>query len=112
MGLHSQFIAYSSFGNSKFPGMSISLSQSDLWMKQAKLIDGRKVTTTDTGMAFNSFKQSSISYEEWLKFVEVLALNKGLKAADLKQKLRDCGVPEFRTQGREIGSGGGDEMIY
>lgn len=33
-------------------GETITLSNSDKWMKQAKVIDPKKITTTDTGIAF------------------------------------------------------------
>lgn len=49
-------MAFSKFGDTKSTGATITLSQSDKWMKQAKIIDGRRVTTTDTGVGFNKFK--------------------------------------------------------
>ena len=33
-------------------GTQITLSQSDKWLRQAKVIDGWSVTTTDTAIAF------------------------------------------------------------
>jgi hypothetical protein len=33
-------------------GTSIKLSQSDKWFKQAGIIDGKIISTTDTGIAF------------------------------------------------------------
>jgi p25-alpha len=51
-----QFRAFAKFGDSKADGKLISLSQSDKWMKQAKIIDGKKITTTDTGIYFKKFK--------------------------------------------------------
>ena len=33
-------------------GNSIKLSQSDKWFKQAGIIDGKSLSTTDTGIAF------------------------------------------------------------
>lgn len=52
----SLFDAYSNFGPNSAEGeVGILLSQVDLWMKQAKIIDGN-VTLTDTGMVFNKFK--------------------------------------------------------
>jgi len=41
---------------SKFGDPLITLSQSDKWMKQAKVIDGKKITTTDTGIYFKKHK--------------------------------------------------------
>lgn len=56
MSLEQQFVNFAKFGDTKADGKTITLTQSDKWMKQAKLIDGKKITTTDTGIAFNKFK--------------------------------------------------------
>ena len=55
-GFKDQFKAFSKFGDTKSDGKHITLSQSDKWMKQAKVIDGKKITTTDTGIYFKKFK--------------------------------------------------------
>lgn len=46
------FRAFAKFGDSKSTGETITLSNSDKWMKQAKVIELKKITTTDTGIAF------------------------------------------------------------
>jgi hypothetical protein len=51
-----QFQAFSKFGDTKSDGRQITLSQSDKWMKQAKVVDGKKITTTDTGIYFKKLK--------------------------------------------------------
>ncbi|KAG8229244.1 hypothetical protein J437_LFUL007930 [Ladona fulva] len=51
-----RFRSFSKFGDTKSDGKHITLSQSDKWMKQAKVIDGKKITTTDTGIYFKKFK--------------------------------------------------------
>lgn len=56
MSLEQQFVNFAKFGDTKADGKTITLTQSDKWMKQAKIIDGKKITTTDTGIAFNKFK--------------------------------------------------------
>lgn len=53
------FKAFSKFGDTKSDGKHITLSQSDKWMKQAKVIDGKKITTTDTGIFFKKQKYAS-----------------------------------------------------
>lgn len=50
------FKAFSKFGDPKSDGKMITLSQSDKWMKQAKVIDGKKINTTDTGIYFKKHK--------------------------------------------------------
>lgn len=56
MSLPEQFVNFSKFGDSKSDGKTITLTQIDKWLKQAKVIDGKKITTTDTGICFNKFK--------------------------------------------------------
>ena len=51
-----QFKAFSKFGDPKSDGKHLTLSQSDKWMKQAKVIDGKKINTTDTGIYFKKLK--------------------------------------------------------
>ena len=68
--IHYQFESFSKFGDSSMllilssptdegllllpgsDGTQITLSQSDKWLRQAKVIDGWTVTTTDTAIAF------------------------------------------------------------
>jgi hypothetical protein len=54
-----QFKAFSKFGDTKSDGRHLTLSQSDKWMKQAKVIDGKRITTTDTGIYFKKLKYVS-----------------------------------------------------
>ena len=56
--LHLQFEMFSKFGDSGSDGSQITLSQSDKWLRQAGVIDGWQVTTTDTAIAFR---------KEWLR---------------------------------------------
>lgn len=46
------FKQFAKFGDSKSAGDSITLTNSDKWFKQAKIIDGKTITTTDTGIYF------------------------------------------------------------
>ena len=50
--LKEQFESYGKFGDKAADGKTIKLSQSDKWFKQAKVIDGKSITTGDTGIAF------------------------------------------------------------
>ena len=50
--LKEQFAAFSAFGDKTSDGKSITLTNCDKWMKQAKVIDGKKITTTDTSITF------------------------------------------------------------
>ena len=55
--LKEQFSAFCKFGDKTADGKTIKLSQSDKWFKQAKVIDGKKITTTDTGIAFRKISK-------------------------------------------------------
>lgn len=55
--LKEQFEAFAKFGDKAADGKTIKLSQSDKWFKQAKVIDGKKITTTDTGIAFKKISK-------------------------------------------------------
>ena len=50
--LKEQFEAFAKFGDKSADGKTIKLSQSDKWFKQAKVIEPKKLSTTDTGIAF------------------------------------------------------------
>jgi len=50
--LKEQFTAFSKFGDATSDGKQITLSNADKWMKQAHVIDGKKITTTDTSITF------------------------------------------------------------
>lgn len=63
-----QFKAFSKFGDTKSDGKHLTLSQSDKWMKQAKVID-KKITTTDTGIHFKKLKSMKLSFTEYNTFL-------------------------------------------
>ena len=49
---------YFSFGKDRHKDNShITLTQSDRWLRQAEILDGRKITTTDTAILFKSISQ-------------------------------------------------------
>jgi hypothetical protein len=55
--LKDQFEAFSKFGDKNADGKTIKLSQSDKWFKQAKVIGVKKISTTDTGIAFRKISK-------------------------------------------------------
>nr|XP_027218376.1 TPPP family protein CG45057-like [Penaeus vannamei] len=71
----------------------LTLSQSDKWFKQAKVIDGKKLTTTDTAITFNKFKAKKISFQDFEKYLDEIAKSKKLDATEIRTKLKDCGSP-------------------
>lgn len=86
------FKAFSKFGDSKSDGKHITLSQSDKWMKQAKVID-KKITTTDTAIHFKKHKAIKLAIGEYSKFLEELAAAKKIEVSEIKGKLSSCGAP-------------------
>ncbi|GLV33928.1 ringmaker [Carabus blaptoides fortunei] len=93
------FKTFSKFGDSKSDGKHITLSQSDKWMKQAKVIDGKKITTTDTGIYFKKLKSMKVTLDDYQKFLEDLAKNKKADVDELKTKMANCGQPGFTGVG-------------
>lgn len=87
------FKAFSKFGDSKSDGKLITLSQSDKWMKQAKVIDGKKITTTDTGIYFKKHKSTKLGLEQYKTFLDELAKSKKMELAEIKKKMANCGPP-------------------
>lgn len=90
--LKDQFQAFSKFGDCKSDGKLITLSQSDKWMKQAKVID-KQITTVDTGIHFKKSKQLKIGLSDYKKFLEDLAKTKNIPIGDIVNKLANCGAP-------------------
>ncbi|XP_011330934.1 TPPP family protein CG45057 isoform X2 [Ooceraea biroi] len=89
------FKAFSKFGDPKSDGKLITLSQSDKWMKQAKVIDGKKITTTDTGIYFKKQKSVKLNLEQYKAFLDELAKGKKVELAEIKKKMANCGPPGF-----------------
>lgn len=87
------FKAFSKFGDPKSDGKAITLSQSDKWMKQAKVIDGKKITTTDTAIHFKKLKSVKLGIDDYQKFLDDLAKNKKVELDEIKKKLTTCGQP-------------------
>uniref|UniRef100_A0A8D8XRS1 TPPP family protein CG45057 n=1 Tax=Cacopsylla melanoneura TaxID=428564 RepID=A0A8D8XRS1_9HEMI len=97
------FKLFSKFGDTKSDGKSLTLSQSDKWMKQAKVIDGKKITTTDTGIYFKKFKSLKIGLSDYHKFIESLAKAKTVSEDDLIQKMADSGTPVSNSNAASAG---------
>ncbi|CAH0398771.1 unnamed protein product [Chilo suppressalis] len=87
------FKAFSKFGDPKSDGKHITLSQSDKWMKQAKVIDGKKITTTDTAIHFKKLKSLKVGIEDYQKFLDDLGKSKKVELEEIKRKLTTCGQP-------------------
>ncbi|XP_025834993.1 TPPP family protein CG45057 isoform X2 [Agrilus planipennis] len=91
--MESQFYNFARYGEETADGKTITLTKSDKWMKQAKILDGKNVTLTDTGFCFSKFKAYAIKFDDYMIFLEDLAQYKQLDAEEIKNKLVLCGLP-------------------
>ena len=116
--LKDQFVAFAKFGMPRHhDGSHITLSQSDKWLKQARVVDGKNVTTTDTGILFRKmsrFEQKKVSekndematqkennsrnyvwmsFREWYSYIKELSVEKEIEFRVVKEALATCGLP-------------------
>ncbi|XP_045509400.1 tubulin polymerization-promoting protein homolog [Colias croceus] len=91
--LESAFKGYAKFGNSKSDGSQITLTNIDKWLKEVGIIDGKKVSTTDTAILFQRFKSKTIDFKQFMIFIESLAKECKLNVDDLIGKLSKSDVP-------------------
>ena len=93
--LEEQFTLFSRFGSIGFNGINITLSQSDKWLKQAGIIDGWNITTTDTAIALRKFSRGAtrLGFSAWREFMEELASSKKLNVGQVWRGLEECGKP-------------------
>ncbi|KAJ8737488.1 hypothetical protein PYW08_000083 [Mythimna loreyi] len=92
--IDSQFVAYAKlFDSKKRSGETITLWNNDYWLRQANIIDDRKVTMTDTGIIFNKYGKSEIDFDEWMVFITELCELKKLDLEKIIETLTNCGLP-------------------
>lgn len=95
--LKTQFVAFAKAKGQEGSGSHINLSQSDYWMKQANVLQGRKLTTTDTGVCYLKFKKYKLSFEEYAEFLQILADYKKMPVNEIIEKMVNCGPPQQDT---------------
>lgn len=86
-----QFEAFAKLGK-KSDGKQISLTQSDKWMKQAKVLDAA-ISTTDTAICFKKMRKPTLSLVEYSRFLEDLTSKEEGQLNDFKNKMASCGAP-------------------
>jgi hypothetical protein len=81
-------------------------------MKQAHVIDGKKITTTDTSIAFKKlFKTAKkVGFEDFKRYVEDLATSKKLEPQEIFDKLATAGTPGL-SQATKAASAGVVERL-
>ncbi|XP_034946026.1 tubulin polymerization-promoting protein homolog [Chelonus insularis] len=101
MSFEEQFFIFSRLGDTRSGGISITLSQSDKWMKQAGIINS-KITTADTAVCFNKFKKKSLNLKEYQIFIDNLAKRKDVDPQFIIHKLISCGTPNLSNATQPI----------
>ena len=98
--LEQQFTLFSRFGSIGFDGGQITLSQSDKWLKQAGIIDGWNITTTDTAIAFRKFSRGNtrLGLSAWKEFMVELASCKKITIGQVWRRLENCGKPGLNVK--------------
>jgi len=105
--LRSQFGLFAKFGDSKNDGSTISLKNADKWMKQAGVI-AKKITTTDTGIAFNKFKTKNMDFDTFVRYLDEFRAK--MSPEEIKEKLIDCGPPGTQGATKAVKTGGVDRL--
>ncbi|CAL1265153.1 unnamed protein product [Larinioides sclopetarius] len=96
MSFQQLFRLYAKFGDTNKSGETMSLTNSDRWLRQSKIIDNRRISTTDTGIYFKQvakFKKS-LNFISYQTFLELLAKKKNLNLSEMKYKMVTAGPPE------------------
>jgi len=106
-GFDAMFKVFAKFGDCKNPGDAITLSNSDKWFKQGKVIDGKKITTTDTGIYFKQISKNkkALNITEYKQFLESIAKNKKVELEEIKSKLSNAGPPSTTKTTTAVNSG-------
>ncbi|XP_022125790.1 tubulin polymerization-promoting protein homolog [Pieris rapae] len=91
--LEGQFYEFSRLLDNKRDGTTITLYRSDFWMRQAKLLDDRKLTMTDTGILFNKFSKTELDWDEWNQFLDEVCELKQFDEEKVRETLTNCGLP-------------------
>ncbi|KAI8430583.1 hypothetical protein MSG28_000805 [Choristoneura fumiferana] len=91
--LEGQFYEYARLMDNKRSGLTITLYRSDYWFRQAKLLEDRKLTMTETGILFYKFSKTELNWDEWNEFLSDLCELKGYDEEQLKETLTNCGIP-------------------
>jgi len=93
--LKDQFHSYSRLGDRRSDGSHISCSQSDKWLKRLESLMARILTPVDTTILWKRLCKTNIwmNFPTWLKYVEELAVTRGLDIHDVREALILCGKP-------------------
>ncbi|GFY05972.1 tubulin polymerization-promoting protein homolog [Trichonephila clavipes] len=96
MSFNQLFRLYAKFGDANRSGETMTLTCSDRWLRQAKILDNRRISTIDTGIYFKQvakFKKA-LNFTCYQTFLELLAKKKNLNFNEMKYKMVTAGPPE------------------
>ncbi|XP_023320703.1 nucleolin isoform X2 [Eurytemora carolleeae] len=93
--LRDQFKIFSRLGDRRGKGKHITLTQSDKWLKQARVVDGRNITTVDTAILFKKMSKNNawMNFKEWNNYVQ--QISEDLDLQDIHEALVLCGKPQL-----------------
>ncbi|XP_075991326.1 tubulin polymerization-promoting protein homolog [Anticarsia gemmatalis] len=92
--IEDQFIAFAKLFDDSRTGSTITLYNSDFWLRQAKILDDMNVTMTDTGTLFTDCSKTEFSFEEWRVIISELCSLKQLDEDAVMASLLNCGLPD------------------
>ncbi|KAJ6634951.1 Tubulin polymerization-promoting protein like [Pseudolycoriella hygida] len=104
-----KFDLFSRFGDTQSDGTTITLKNSDKWMKEAKLFT-KTFTTTDTGIAFSKFKVKKMNFVTYQEFVKDLCNSKKIKFEEFVDKLNSCNDPAVSSATKPLAMGVTDRL--
>ncbi|CAB3258970.1 unnamed protein product [Arctia plantaginis] len=62
-------------------------------MRQAKVLEDRKLTVTDTGVAWFKFAKTELVYDEWYEFLTDVCEVRSLNQENVEFAMTNCGLP-------------------
>ncbi|KAL7287471.1 hypothetical protein TKK_0018572 [Trichogramma kaykai] len=72
----------------------LPLSQSDQWLKDAEILDMKRLTTTDTGTCFFKFRKRALDWDEYQRYLQDLAKLRNLNLNEMRHKMQCCPLPQ------------------
>ncbi|KAI5636998.1 hypothetical protein NE865_10298 [Phthorimaea operculella] len=93
--LEGQFVEFAKFKDTekRRTGKTINLFRQDFWMRQAKMLDDRKLTMTDTGVTWFQRCKIELDWDEWYAFMVEVCELKEIDQELMETSMTNCGLP-------------------
>ncbi|CAB3258974.1 unnamed protein product [Arctia plantaginis] len=88
-----QFTYFARLLDSNRSGTTMTLWRSDYWLRQADLMEDRRLTMTDTGVIWFKFGKTELTFNEWRQFLNELCETKNFDQEYVEDVLANCGIP-------------------